>query len=126
MIKLESLLSDIAKSKIKPIIAYHGTNNLFNKFDLDMSTQGILWFTSNKNDIADWNTGGQGNKYTMTVELRFKNPANWDLYDKYGIEELKRSGYDSVILDSTENEHFNYIAFSPNQVKIKNIEKTKL
>jgi hypothetical protein len=126
MIKLKSLLEG-KLNDTKPsrkIIAYHGTNALFKKFDLNMSTQGIIWFTSKKEDIANNNTGGYGSKYTITAELTINNPAGWDEYHKYSIGELIRDGYDSVILDSTEDKDFNYIMFHPKQIKIKNIEKT--
>jgi hypothetical protein len=118
MIKLKDIMNEV----MTKVIGYHGTNVEFDKFDLNYSAQGIIWFTSNKQKVVDNDTGGIGNKYIIMAELRMNNPANWEKYDKYGIGELKRDGYDSVILDSTENGDFDYIIFNPKQIKIKSIE----
>ena len=119
MIKFRSLLSESANK----YIGYHGTNVKFRRFSLNMSTQGIIWFTSNKQEIMDGNVGAAGRGYIITAELTIKNPAGWEEYDRYSIGELKGLRYDGVILDNTENDDKDYIIFSTSQIKILKTEK---
>lgn len=46
MIKLRSLLYES-----KTLLVYHGTHTVFNRFDMEKSAQGIIWFASDKNRI---------------------------------------------------------------------------
>ena len=53
-----------------------------------------------------------GKKATRIIEakINLKNPASWDEYEKYSIDELIREGYDGAILDE------DVFVFSPEQV----------
>lgn len=95
--------------------AYHGTNNLFDKFDFKRSPGNIVWFTDNINDIKSGMAGASGTKYIMKRNLEFKNPAGWEEYEKYGIGQLISMGYDGVILPDSNGNTF--IAFSPKNIK---------
>jgi len=94
---------------------YHGTNNEFDKFDLNRATQGIIWFTDSIDSIKNQEHGGLGNKYIMTRYITINNPAGWDEYHKYGLGQIKSMGYDGIILpDEGIN---NFIVFSPKQIR---------
>ena len=113
MIRLKSLLEDTSG-----IVAYHGTGAKFSRFALKYSTQGIIWFTSNKQSIVNKEVGANSHGYVITARLNIKKPAGWNEYHKYSIGELKGLGYDGIILDSSENSDLDYVVFHPNQVKI--------
>ena len=97
---------------------YHGTNQQFDRFDMNRATQGIIWFTDSIESIKNQDHGGLGNKYIMTRYITINNPAGWDLYDKYSLGEIYNMGYDGIILPDGPNVN-NYIVFST-----KNIRKT--
>ena len=119
MIKLKDLLNEIQS---KPLTVYHGTNSEFKKFDLNKSTQGIIWFTSNKNKILSNEAGAQGKGFIITAEVTINNPAGWDEYDKLGLGQIKGAGFDGVILKDTDGQ-FDCFVFSPKQIKIIASEK---
>ena len=95
--------------------AYHGTNNLFDKFDFKRSPGNIVWFTDNVDLIKNGESGASGTKYIMKRNLVFNNPAGWDEYDKYGLGQIEAMGYDGIILPGSQGNVF--IAFSPKNIK---------
>ena len=113
---------NIIETKGNKYIVYHGTGEKFTKFDLKKATQGIIWFTSNKQEIISGEVGAQGKGYIITAEVTINNPAGWDEYDKLGLGQLESAGYDGVILKNNDTD-YNCFVFSPKQVKIINIEK---
>lgn len=56
MIKLKDLLKENATN---PLTVYHGTGKSFRRFNLNKTTQGIIWFTSNKNNILSGDVGAE-------------------------------------------------------------------
>jgi hypothetical protein len=119
MIKLKSLLSENIKGKLT---VYHGTRAPFKTFNIKNSTQGIIWFTSNKEKIINGEVGANGKGYIITANVTINNPAGWDEYDKYSLGELRRDNYDGAIL-SDGNDGFDCFVFSNKQIKILGIEK---
>lgn len=117
MIKLTSLIENVNS----PLTVYHGTNVKFNKFSLTKSTMGIIWFTSDKNKILNKDVGASGHGFIVTANVTIKNPAGWDEYEKFGLSELLREGYDGVILPDETG--FDCFVFSPKQIKILKVEK---
>ena len=97
---------------------YHGTNQEFDNFDLNRATQGIIWFTDSRESIENQEHGGLGNKIIMTRYITINNPAGWDEYHKYGLQQIEDMGYDGIILPHG-TEYNDYIIFD-----IKNIKKT--
>jgi hypothetical protein len=95
-----------------PLMVYHGTNANFNQFDLDYCAMGIVWFSSNKDAILSGESGACGTSHIKEAYLNIKNPAGWGEYDKMGIGELIRAGYDGIILDD------NYVVFETSQIKV--------
>ena len=118
MIKLKDLLSE---NVAKPLTVYHGTGKSFRRFNLDKTTQGIIWFTSNKNNILSGDVGAESSGYVLTCEVTIHKPAGWAEYDKYALYELESMGYDGAIL--TESDGFDCFVFDPKQVKILKSEK---
>ena len=95
---------------------YHGTNNKFNKFDLDKSIDGI-WFTDNIESIRSHTTGGVGNKYIIKAIITLNNPAGWEEYEKYSVGELINMKYDGVVLP--EDDKTDYLVFDTKSIEIK-------
>lgn len=118
MIKLKSLLTE----NTSKLIVYHGTGTDFRKFSISKSTQGIIWFTSNKQKIINKEVGANGHGFLITAEVTINNPAGWNEYDKYLLVQLKQMGYDGVILKDKDGQ-FDCFVFSPNQIKILKKEK---
>lgn len=102
---------------------YHGTNDKFEKFDLDKTTMGDIWFSSNRETIERGESGARGTKYIMERYLNIPEEklAGWDLYEKRGLCELRNMGYRGVKLPSEEGT--DYIVFNPKDIikKPKNI-----
>jgi len=134
MIKLKNLISDGISDKPfqfkklgEPIkgtfIGYHGTGQRFRKFNTKYGADGLIWFTSHKQQVLDNDTGACGKGYIITAEITMNNPAGWDEYEKKFIGELKRDGYDGVILDSTEDDIVHCFVWDTKQIKILKTEK---
>ena len=118
MIKLKSLISENQGFKH---IMYHSTDKVFKRFDLNQSTQGLIWFTSDKNKILSGEISARRG-YIITAEVTLKKPAGWDEYDEFSLGELKRDGYDGAILPDDKNTYDAFV-FSPKQIKILKYEK---
>lgn len=101
--------------KEQEYIVYHGTNNEFDKFDLNKATQGIIWFTDSIDSIKNQTHGGLGSKYIMKRKIILNNPAGWPEYEKYGLGQMRQLGYDGVILPDGDKTDF--IVFSPKSIK---------
>lgn len=116
---VKSAYSVIFDNDNSPILAYHGTNDKFDKFDSDKTMDSLFWFSTNKDKIINGESGAVGVKYIMTCKLNIKNSAGWEEYDKYNIDQLISIGYDSVKLDD------DYIVFNPDDIEIVKVEKVK-
>jgi len=116
---MENWRKHIAETETKSFTAYHGSAVPIKKFDRKFGAQGVVWFSIDRDNILRGESGAQSVKYIMTVELTVNNPAGWDEYDKYFLQQLEESGYDSVELDE------NWIIFDPENVKWISTEKVK-
>jgi len=96
-------------------IVYHGTKEDFDAFDPERAIGTQYWSTTDKASIEAGEAGAQGSGVIKAMYVRIKNPADWDLYDRLGIDELIGRGYDGVALK--EGDHTTYIAFDPNQYR---------
>jgi hypothetical protein len=106
----------------KVITVYHGTGVYFDKFSFDNAPQKIIWFTSDREGIINKEKGAQTSGYILTLKVNIKNPAGWDEYDKLGLDELQRNGFDGAILEDSDG-HFDGFVFKRSQVKIIDREK---
>lgn len=119
--------SKVVDSEGNPIIVYHQTSKeaaeKIKKFGFDPKKSamgGIIWVTSDKNAVDKNETGAGVSGAVFELYASIQNPAGWSEYDKKGIDELIRDGYDGVILKEKDGT-FNAIVFSPKQLKsIKN------
>jgi hypothetical protein len=115
--------ANIHKDSYQTLTVYHGTNSQFNKIDPKMGSMGTFWFTSNKNKIENGESGAIGTKYIMELIVKFKNPAGWNEYDKYGLDELISMGHDAVILPDGAN--FDGFIWDSKQIKLVKTINTK-
>ena len=106
-------------------VVYHGTGTAFKKFSLAKSTQGIIWFTSDKNKVLNNETGAESHGYIITAEITLKNPAGWKEYEQLLLFQLKTEKYDGAILPDGNGDNFDCFVFNPNQIKILKVEKIK-
>jgi len=105
-------LNSISEATYK---VYHGTNHEFDRFDFNKTAQGIVWFTDSVDSIKSGEHGGNGSKYIMTRYITINNPAGWNEYEKYGLQQLEDMGYDGVILP--QGDKADYFVFSNKSIK---------
>src|SRR5579872_2721460 len=102
--------------------AYHQTSIELAKkikrygFSLKNSTQGIIWFTNNIEDLKNNNTGANASGAIIEVEVTINKAAGWKEYDNLLLMQLKSLGYDGAILPHGDGT-FNGWVFSPKQIK---------
>ena len=103
----------------KKILAYHGSPVAIKKFDNKFSSQGVFWFSVDKEEILGGSSGASSVKYLITVELTVNKTAGWDLYDKLSLDEIEQQGYDSILLDD------DWVIFDTKNIKITDTTKVK-
>jgi hypothetical protein len=101
------------------LTVYHGSNVPIKKFDINFSTQGVFWFSENKEKILKGESGAVSTNYLITVIIKVTKTAGWDLYDKLFLEEIRNKGYDSINLDD------DWIVFDAKNIKVVKVEKIK-
>jgi len=106
----------------EPLVVYHGTDQDFDEFDDALSIGGQHWFTSDRSKIEKGEVGASGTGKIKDVYLSLKNPAGWDEYDKYVLDELISLGYDGLML--IEDDQTTFVAFDPKQIKSTDNEGT--
>lgn len=100
-----------------PRIVYHGTDKKFSIFNIRYTTQGIIWFTTDKSAIKRGEIGASGSGHIMELYVSLKNPAGWNEYEKYTLGQLEDLGYDGAILPDNENNYDGFV-FNPKQIRI--------
>jgi hypothetical protein len=101
------------------IIAYHGSSVPIRRFAYKYSSQGVFWFSEDRDKILRGESGAVSFDYIMTVELDINNIAGWDEYDKLGLGQIKSMGFDSIKLDD------DYVVFDSKRIKVIKTEKIK-
>jgi hypothetical protein len=107
--------SKVVYSDGTPRIVYHGTGTNFRAFNLKKTTQGIIWFTSDKSAIEAGEVGAQGSGKILELYVSLQKPCGWGEYDKKSLWELRRD-YDGAILSDGDGTFTGWV-FSPNQLK---------
>lgn len=107
--------SKVVDDKGEPLVVYHGTDKEFTKFDKNKTIGGQFWFTNRKDLIEKGEVGAAGKGRIVEAYLSIKNPASWDEYEKFTLDELISRGYDGIILE--EKDQNTYVAFEPTQIK---------
>lgn len=103
--------SDAVDENGEPIAVYHGTDEPFTVFDMRKTADTAFWFSSGKKKIIDGESGAASRNAIISAYLNITNIAGWDEYERYGIDELERLGFDGIRLDD------DYVVFYPNQIK---------
>jgi len=116
--------SKVVDSSGNPLEVYHGTGADFKEFSLDNATQNIIWFTSDKDSVSSHEVGAGGHGYILHLFAKVTNPAGWEEYDKYTLDELQRNGFDGAILP--RNGQIDGFVFYPEQLKIMKSIKEEL
>jgi len=109
--------SKVVDADGNPQVVYHGTDGAFNKVNFKKGAQGLFWFTSDRASIESGDAGAQGSKNIMELYAKIENPAGWKEYDKYGVDELERMGYDGVVLPESDGSFTGFIFKDATQVK---------
>jgi hypothetical protein len=104
---------------IKPKkVIYHGTNTKFDEFDLEKTSDGTVWFTSNREMLESGQYDGVGSsKYIVerTIDEDQLKLADWDMYDKHSTDELINMGYDGLKL--VDKDETTYRIFDPTKLE---------
>jgi hypothetical protein len=95
---------------------YHSTASDFDAFDPDRAIGSQFWSTTDRAAIESGDVGAQGKGVVKEMYQRINNPAGWNEYDKFGIDELIGQGYDGLKLPDT-NGQSTMVAFNPNQYR---------
>ena len=102
-------------------VCYHISNNLFDDFDVERSQDGLIWFSKDKESLLESGHGASigsgGNVYLYTCLITSNNPASYDEYDRYFVQQLEQMGYDSLDLDD------DFVVFYPENIEILDVEK---
>jgi len=106
--------SKILDENGEPLVVYHGTERMFNKFNYKYSSQGIFWFSSNKDKILRGESGAFKSKMVISVFISAKKVAGWKEYESLTLGQIEDRGYESIKLDD------NYVVFDPNLIKLAN------
>ena len=107
-------------------VFYHKTGNNFNIIDFNKNAQGVFWFTDSKQALESGEISANGVKPGQQAEIKefyvkMENPAGWEEYDKYTIEQLKEKGYDSVAFED-DGAIIGFVFNNSNQIK--NVDNT--
>jgi hypothetical protein len=119
----KKILKESFETDYKKFIAYHQTSKQNAEkikrsgFNLKNALQNIVWFTNNKNGIAENSTGASGSGVVLKLEVTINKAADWDLYDDKTLDELESLGYDGVILKEKDGT-FDGFVFYPKQLKV--------
>jgi hypothetical protein len=115
MKKFKEYLSEAKKT----ITAYHGSDVPIKKFDRKYSSQGVFWFSEDKDKILKGESGAVSSKYIMTVKLKVNKTAGWDEYEPLTLDQIEDQGYDSIKLDD------DWIIFDNKNIKVTKVEKNE-
>lgn len=112
----QSVVTKDGKAGGTPMVVYHGTAKAFPRVNMKKGAQGLFWMTTDKAAIDAGEVGAQGRGAVMDLYATIKNPAGWKDYEQKSIAELKRDGYDGIILPDPDGSK-TVVVFEPNQVK---------
>jgi hypothetical protein len=114
---VQRMVEDRAKKSGYTIKGYHGTNDTFNKVDMNKGAMGSFWFSGDKEHIQGGESGAVGTNIIKELYIKINKPAGWDEYDRYSMFELARDGYDGVVLKNDDGHFTGFVWRKPSQVK---------
>ena len=100
---------------------YHGTDQVFDIFDLDKSADGTVWFTDKKSSIekGEVTASGEGVIMERFIDENNLKLGGWEEYDSKMIPELIQEGYDGLKLYDEQTGETTYQIFNPDILKTK-------
>lgn len=107
--------SKVVDADGNPLVVYHGTSANFRKFNTKKSTQGIIWFSSDRDKIVRGGAGAAGRNRILELVVSMQRPAGWKAYEKLLLSQLRRE-YDGAILPDGDG-GFDGFVFDPTQLK---------
>lgn len=103
--------SKIVDDQGNPLVCYHGSGKNITFFDTKYSTQGVFWFSSDKEKILSGGSGAAATSNIIPVFISANKVAGWDEYEKLGLGQIEDMGYQAIKLDD------DYIVFDPRRIK---------
>ena len=110
--------SKIVDENGEPLVVYHGTKKRFNKFNSKYSSQGVFWFSSDKDKILKGESGAVDSKELIPVFISAKKVAGWKEYEPLTLWQIESKGFQAIQLDD------DYIVFEPKLIKLANGSNT--
>ena len=102
-------------------IWYHVSNNDFEFFDLDKSSDNAIWLTNDLDEIKNGTTGASiqsDNVYIHEFYIKAKKIGGWTENDNLMDEQLVQDGYDGLLLDDAIK------LFNPDNIRKTNFDFT--
>lgn len=123
--------SKVVDAQGRPVVAYHGTTNVFSTFKKDKrisvtSNAGVASFYANYGSILDSDQGKQSYANVIPVYVRLLNPKavdSWTLehgryHNRKEINKIEAQGYDGLVHQNATFANFNEIVvFHREQIK---------
>lgn len=107
--------SAVADADGNPLVVYHGTNKKFRKFNTRKSTQGIIWFSTDRDKIERGDAGASGRDVILKLFASIQRPAGWKEYERLLLAQIRQE-YDGAILRDGGG-GFDGFVFHPSQLK---------
>lgn len=111
--------SKVVDANGDPLVVYHGTDaKKIAAFQSSKTQDGLFWFSDDRAGIESGEAGAAGRGTIVEVYLSIKNPAGWDEYDRFTIDQLIADGYDGLRLEGQfADDQTTWVAFNPTQIK---------
>lgn len=103
------------------VVAYHGSSRPVRRFDPEVSTYGVMWFSGDRAKILAGESGAAAVTWLMTVELDVDKVAGWPEYDSLMLQQINDLGYDSIHLDDVDD----WIMFDPDRIRVLKVERVR-
>jgi lysozyme len=98
---------------------FHGTDKVFDNFDVKKSADGSIWFTDNKDKIVkgEVSATGKGQIMERFIDENKLKLGGWKETDNFSTDELIAKGYDGLkLVDEGET---TYQIFNPEKLQTK-------
>ena len=94
---------------------YHGTDKLFDEFDVNKSADGSIWFSDNSDMIKAGEAGAAGRTHLMErfIDEKKLKLGDWDTQDKLSDMQMIQEGYDGLKLYDPSTGETTYRIFDP-------------
>ena len=108
--------SKVVDKNGQPLVVYHGTDKTFNKIKQNKGSQGLFWFTKDKESVKKGEVGAAKNGVIMPLFAKIDQPLDYKAYDKLGMYQYKPMGYDGAALYDSDGSMVGF-TLDPTQIK---------